>query len=63
MDKWRGLSLLLTHLRLSRDQLMAVGDGGNDLGMVANAGGCWPPSVLHWCVLNLPTEGGCFLGA
>jgi hydroxymethylpyrimidine pyrophosphatase-like HAD family hydrolase len=34
VDKWTGLSVLLEHLGLSPDDLMAVGDGGND------AGGC-----------------------
>jgi len=38
VDKWGGLQLLLSHMGLPPAALMAVGDGGNDLGMVANAG-------------------------
>jgi hypothetical protein len=37
-DKWRSLQLLLQHCRVPVSQLAAIGDGSNDLGMVANAG-------------------------
>jgi hydroxymethylpyrimidine pyrophosphatase-like HAD family hydrolase len=33
-----GLQVLLQHLQLSPEQLMAVGDGSNDLEMVSHAG-------------------------
>lgn len=39
VDKWGGMQLLLKHLGLPRTALMAVGDGANDLQLVANAGG------------------------
>ncbi|KXZ49737.1 hypothetical protein GPECTOR_20g594 [Gonium pectorale] len=38
VNKWGGLSRLLSHLGLPASALMAVGDGGNDLEMVAGAG-------------------------
>ncbi len=38
VNKWGGLQLLLDHLGLPPSALMAVGDGGNDLDMVAGAG-------------------------
>lgn len=38
VNKWDGLQLLLNHLGLPPSALMAVGDGGNDLAMVAGAG-------------------------
>lgn len=38
VNKWAGLQVLLEHLGVQREQLMAVGDGSNDLQMVANAG-------------------------
>ncbi|KAG2429570.1 hypothetical protein HXX76_010805 [Chlamydomonas incerta] len=38
VNKWGGVSLLLEHLGLPPSALMAVGDGGNDLQMVAGAG-------------------------
>jgi len=38
VNKVAGLQLLLSHLRLPREALLAVGDGGNDLGMVGFAG-------------------------
>lgn len=38
VNKWVGAQLLLQHLGLPREALMAVGDGGNDLHLVANAG-------------------------
>jgi HAD superfamily hydrolase (TIGR01484 family) len=40
VDKWEGTQLLLRNMGLSPAQLMAVGDGGNDYELVANAGGC-----------------------
>jgi hydroxymethylpyrimidine pyrophosphatase-like HAD family hydrolase len=38
VNKWQGLQVLMAHLGVSQDGLMAIGDGGNDLEMVANAG-------------------------
>jgi hypothetical protein len=38
VDKWEGTQLLLHNMGLSPAQLMAVGDGGNDYELVANAG-------------------------
>lgn len=38
VDKWTGMQQLLAHLGLPRSSLMAVGDGLNDLTLVANAG-------------------------
>jgi hypothetical protein len=38
VDKWEGTQLLLSNMGLSPAQLMAVGDGGNDYELVANAG-------------------------
>ena len=33
-DKWAGLQQLVQHLGISTDQVMACGDGGNDLTLV-----------------------------
>ncbi|GLI70135.1 hypothetical protein VaNZ11_014943 [Volvox africanus] len=38
VNKWAGVRRLLNHLGLPPSALMAVGDGGNDLEMVAGAG-------------------------
>eukprot|EP00955_Chlamydomonas_euryale_P068378 360108-Chlamydomonas_euryale.AAC.1 len=38
INKWVGAVTLLADLGLRREALMAVGDGGNDLELVANAG-------------------------
>ncbi|GIL87325.1 hypothetical protein Vretifemale_15410, partial [Volvox reticuliferus] len=38
VNKWAGVRRLLDHLALPPSALMAVGDGGNDLEMVAGAG-------------------------
>lgn len=38
VNKWQGLQVLLDHLGVSGEGFMAIGDGGNDLEMVANAG-------------------------
>ena len=38
VDKWVGMELLLKHFNLPRSALMTVGDGMNDLTLVANAG-------------------------
>lgn len=38
VNKWAGLSVLLRHLDVAADEIMAVGDGSNDLEMVSNAG-------------------------
>ena len=38
INKWVGMQLLLADLQLPREALMACGDGGNDLQLVANAG-------------------------
>jgi rRNA maturation RNase YbeY len=38
VNKWVGVELLLRHLGVSPAHTMAVGDGGNDTQMVANAG-------------------------
>jgi hydroxymethylpyrimidine pyrophosphatase-like HAD family hydrolase len=38
VNKWQGLQVLMGHLGVSQEGFMAVGDGGNDLEMVANAG-------------------------
>ncbi len=38
VNKWCGVQVLLDHLGLVPQQLMAVGDGGNDLELVAGAG-------------------------
>jgi hydroxymethylpyrimidine pyrophosphatase-like HAD family hydrolase len=37
-DKWAAMQRLLRHLGVPREALMAVGDGGNDLTLVRNAG-------------------------
>lgn len=37
-DKWVGAQTLLEHLDLPEDAMMAIGDGSNDLQLVANAG-------------------------
>lgn len=37
-DKWRSMQRLLEHLGVPARDLVAIGDGGNDLGMVAGAG-------------------------
>jgi HAD superfamily hydrolase (TIGR01484 family) len=38
VNKWVGLQALLADLDLPREAVMAIGDGGNDLHIVANAG-------------------------
>lgn len=38
INKWVGLQALLGDLALPREAVMAIGDGGNDLAIVANAG-------------------------
>lgn len=38
VNKWAGLQVLLEHMQLRPAQLMAVGDGSNDLEMVTHAG-------------------------
>jgi hydroxymethylpyrimidine pyrophosphatase-like HAD family hydrolase len=38
VDKWVGAQRLIRHLGVPRELFMAVGDGMNDLGLVANAG-------------------------
>eukprot|EP00775_Hariotina_reticulata_P003247 gene3247-3523_t len=38
VNKWAGLQVLLQHLQLPPEQVMAVGDGSNDLEMVSHAG-------------------------
>lgn len=38
VNKWEGLRVLLNHMGMTADELMAVGDGGNDAEMVRNAG-------------------------
>ncbi|EIE27200.1 HAD-like protein [Coccomyxa subellipsoidea C-169] len=38
VNKWVGLQALLLDLDLPREAVMAIGDGGNDLHIVANAG-------------------------
>eukprot|EP00983_Pelagomonas_calceolata_P057357 1145033-Pelagomonas_calceolata.AAC.13 len=38
VDKWVGMQTLLGHLDVPHRALMAVGDGMNDLQLVANAG-------------------------
>jgi Cof subfamily protein (haloacid dehalogenase superfamily) len=38
VNKWAGLQVLLQHMQIDPQQLMAVGDGSNDLELVANAG-------------------------
>lgn len=37
-NKWVGAQALLEDLELPADAMMAIGDGGNDLQLVANAG-------------------------
>jgi hydroxymethylpyrimidine pyrophosphatase-like HAD family hydrolase len=37
-DKWRAIGHLLEHYGVPASNLVAIGDGGNDLSMVANAG-------------------------
>lgn len=37
-DKWRAIEHLLEDLSVPASDLVAIGDGGNDLGMVAGAG-------------------------
>ena len=37
-DKWVGAQALLQHLELPVEAMMAIGDGSNDLQLVANAG-------------------------
>jgi hypothetical protein len=37
-DKWRSIVLLLEHLGTPASNLVAIGDGSNDLGMVSGAG-------------------------
>ena len=59
VDKWVGLQQLMKDLDIPREAIMGVGDGGNDLSMVQNAGvgvamGNAVPEVRHllWaCVL------------
>jgi len=38
VNKWGGLCLLLDHLGIPAEAIMAIGDGSNDLEMVASAG-------------------------
>ena len=38
VDKWQGMVKLLDRLKMDRSSLMAVGDGGNDMTLVKNAG-------------------------
>lgn len=38
VNKWAGLSVLLKHLDIPANELLAVGDGGNDLQMITHAG-------------------------
>lgn len=38
VNKWVGMQRLLPELGLAGEQLMAIGDGSNDLQLVANAG-------------------------
>ena len=38
IEKAKGLAVLLNHLRLQREELMAFGDGFNDVGMIRFAG-------------------------
>lgn len=38
VNKWAGLRTLLAHLDIPPDEVMAVGDGGNDLEMVSGVG-------------------------
>lgn len=38
MNKWVGVQILLPSLGVANADFMAVGDGGNDFEMVANAG-------------------------
>jgi len=38
VNKWAGLQLLLQHMNINPQCMMAVGDGSNDLEMVKNAG-------------------------
>ena len=37
-DKWRSIEVLLKHWGASASDLVAIGDGSNDLGMVTRAG-------------------------
>lgn len=38
INKWVGMQALLDHLNLNAHDVMAIGDGGNDLELVANVG-------------------------
>ncbi len=38
VNKWVGLQALLPDLALSSEEVMAIGDGGNDFHIVANVG-------------------------
>lgn len=38
VNKWVGLQALLPDLALTSEEVMAIGDGGNDLQIVANVG-------------------------
>eukprot|EP01025_Chloroclados_australasicus_P067994 TRINITY_DN9432_c0_g1_i5.p2 TRINITY_DN9432_c0_g1~~TRINITY_DN9432_c0_g1_i5.p2 ORF type:complete len:419 (-),score=51.63 TRINITY_DN9432_c0_g1_i5:1222-2325(-) len=38
INKWNGLQTLCKHIEISTEQVMAIGDGSNDLQMVANVG-------------------------
>ncbi|GAX75731.1 hypothetical protein CEUSTIGMA_g3174.t1 [Chlamydomonas eustigma] len=38
INKWEGAKVLLSSLGVPREQFMAIGDGGNDFEIVANAG-------------------------
>lgn len=39
VNKWAGLRVLLDHLGLEAEQMMAIGDGGNDAGGWGGGGG------------------------
>jgi hydroxymethylpyrimidine pyrophosphatase-like HAD family hydrolase len=65
VNKWAGLQVLLDHLGLDPQQMMAVGDGSNDLEMVKHAGigvamGNAVPSVksVAAAVVSSNDEGG-----
>lgn len=38
VNKWAGLQVLLQHLNIDPQQIVAVGDGSNDLEMVKHVG-------------------------